>query len=177
MRIVAFVGHPLAETLNQCEDLGKFLRRANISIDIINFANPENVPKLQALASVVDKDREISSHFMDVPLGMSSITDLLFTSPILGFGGDGGAGAGGLSEYGGVNPDIEPDLAMALKLSMEEAKAQQKKDQPETTAPIVNAAGSEPALADDEMEEHDEQYYLDQAIKLSLMEDEQKVEA
>jgi len=46
MRIVAFVGHPIAETLKQCEDLGKFLRRANISVDIINFANPENVPKL-----------------------------------------------------------------------------------------------------------------------------------
>lgn len=64
-------------SLNQCEDLGKFLRRANISIDIINFANTENVPKLKALVSVVDKDHEISSHFMDVPLGMGNITDLI----------------------------------------------------------------------------------------------------
>ena len=85
MRIVAFVGHPIAETLNQCEDLGKFLRRANISIDIIKFANSENDSKLQALVSVVDKDREISSHFTDVPLGMISITNLIYTSPILGF--------------------------------------------------------------------------------------------
>ena len=85
MRIVAFVGHPIAETLNQCEDSGKFLRRANISIDIIKFANSENDSKLQALVSVVDKDREISSPFTDVPLGMISITDLIYTSPILGF--------------------------------------------------------------------------------------------
>lgn len=68
MRIVAFVGHPIAETLNQCEDLGKFLRRANILIDIIKFANSENDSKLQALVSVVDKDCEISSHFTTYPL-------------------------------------------------------------------------------------------------------------
>ncbi len=122
MRIITFVGHPITETLAQCEDLGKFLRRVNVNIDFINFANPENVPKLQSIVNTINKDREVTCYFMDVPLGMSSITDLLFTSPILGFGDS--SAAAGLSEYGGVNPDIEPDLAMALKLSMEEAKAQ-----------------------------------------------------
>ena len=51
------------------------------------------------------------------------ITDILFTSPILG--GDeadvsGAGGAGQFSEYGGINPDLDPDLAMALKVLMEE---------------------------------------------------------
>lgn len=73
------------------------------------------------MIEIIDKDRETSSHFMDVPLGMSSITDLLFTSPILGFGGD--QGASGLGDYGGANFAMDPDLEMALKLSMEEAKA------------------------------------------------------
>ena len=60
---------------------------------------------------------------MDVPIGMIGITELLPTSPILrGF--DGGVGVGGCTEYGGVNPDLDPDLAMAMKLSMEESKAE-----------------------------------------------------
>ena len=60
------------------------------------------------------------------------ITDILFTSPILGgddAGATGAAGAGQFSEYGGINPDLDPDLAMALKVSMEEAKAKQKAEE------------------------------------------------
>ena len=77
------------------------------------------------------------------------ITDVLFTSPIL-HGDDAGAGAagGGLpadgsagmvvdgpggpaasggqyAEFGGINPDMDPELAMALKVSMEEERARQ----------------------------------------------------
>jgi len=70
-------------------------------------------------------------------MGVSMITDVLFTSPILGnedagaagVSGDAGAGAGTVggqfAEYGGINPDLDPDLAMALKVSMEEERARQ----------------------------------------------------
>lgn len=56
-------------------------------------------------------------------MGVSQITDVLFTSPIL-HGDDvaanveGGAGAGGnappvnqFEEYGGINPAMDPELA------------------------------------------------------------------
>lgn len=43
------------------------------------------------------------------------------------------AGGGQFAEYGGVNPDLEPDLAMALKLSMEE-EANRKKQQDDQAA-------------------------------------------
>lgn len=40
------------------------------------------------------------------------------------------AGAGGdqglFAEYGGVNPDLDPELAMALRLSAEEARAHEE---------------------------------------------------
>ena len=89
---------------------------------------------------------------MDVPIGVSSIIDVLFTSPILqgddaggmgaaggmpadGTGGmvndiaaGGGAGpAGGqpFAEFGGINPEMDPELAMALRVSMEEERARQ----------------------------------------------------
>jgi len=129
-RIVSFVGHPLIETLEQCEDLGKRLKRNNVAVDIINFANPENVPKLEALVQAANNSS--NSHFMDVPQGCVMITDVLFTSPILGNedmggmgGAEGGAGMAGadrFAEYGGINPELDPDLAMALKVSLEEER-------------------------------------------------------
>jgi 26S proteasome regulatory subunit N10 len=111
--------------------LGKRLKRNNVAIDIINFANPENVPKLEALVNAANNSS--NSHFLDVPQGISMITDVLFTSPILGnedmpssAGNQGDvhmSGGGQFAEYGGINPDLDPDLAMALKVSMEEEKA------------------------------------------------------
>ena len=42
-------------------------------------------------------------------------------------GGGGGGGENNLfAEYGGVNPDLDPELAMALRLSAEEARAHQQ---------------------------------------------------
>lgn len=137
-RVIAFVGHPIGETLEQCEDLGKRLKRNNVAIDLINFANPDNVPKLEAL--VCAANNQSNSHFMDVPAGISMITDVLFTSPILGneeassmggqvpgsSGTDADASAGGagrFAEYGGIDPNLEPELAMAMKFSLEEDRA------------------------------------------------------
>jgi 26S proteasome regulatory subunit N10 len=122
--------------------LGKRLKRNNVAVDIINFANPENVPKLEALVNAANNSS--NSHFLDVPLGISMITDVLFTSPILGnedmpssAGNQGdvsmGGGAGQFAEYGGINPDLDPDLAMALKVSMEEERARQKEPEPAST--------------------------------------------
>jgi 26S proteasome regulatory subunit N10 len=84
-----------------------------------------------------------NSHFLDVPIGVAQITDILIASPIInegmdmGMGGaaDAGAGAaaaGGVpanpvasqfAEYGGIDPNLDPELAMALRISMEEEKA------------------------------------------------------
>lgn len=80
------------------------------------------------------------------------ITDVLITSPILhGDGGDAPmnqnnpAGiadpvANRFADYGGINPDMDPELAMAMKVSMEEARQNhnQGKEEPnalETQAP------------------------------------------
>ena len=93
-RVVIFCGHPLEEELVEYERLGKRLRQNNVAIDVINFANPDNVPKLQALVEAANKND--NSHFLDVPLGVSMITDVLFTSPIIqgdDYGAAGGAGA------------------------------------------------------------------------------------
>lgn len=114
---------------------------------MINFANPDNVPKLQALVDSANKND--NSHFLDVPMGVSMITDVLFTSPILqgedAFGGAGagaadgtngmvvdvaagGAPGGGAGQFGGVNFENDPELAQALMISMNEERARQNED-------------------------------------------------
>ena len=94
---------------------------------------------------------------MDVPEGVTHITDIMITSPILqpedngageqliGGGADGGAGAGAAAGLG-FDPNMDPELAMAIRLSMEEAKAaEDAANAPASNEPIANqAAAAEP---------------------------------
>lgn len=77
------------------------MKRNNVSLDIINFSNPENVPKLEALIKTCNNSN--NSHFMDVPMGIGMITDVLFNSPIL-HGDDVGGNAGGNNMPAQGNP-------------------------------------------------------------------------
>ena len=161
-RVVIFCGHPLEEEQVEFERLGKRLRQNNVAIDVINFANPDNVPKLQALVDAANKND--NSHFLDVPMGVSMITDVLFTSPILqgedaAYGGAGAAGAAdgsagmvvdnlaggapgaGAGQFGGVNFENDPELAQALMISMNEERARQNEDAKNNEA----GAGTTPA--------------------------------
>ena len=72
---------PLREEEEQFEELGIRMKRNNVALDVINFAHPENVPKLQALIRAADNNR--NCHFLDVPLGVHMITDVLIASPII----------------------------------------------------------------------------------------------
>lgn len=71
------------------------------------------------------------SHLVVVPLG-SSVVNTLASSPILfssaGFGAMGGGGGGGddFDIYGGIDPNSDPELAMAIRISQEEARAQEE---------------------------------------------------
>lgn len=77
-------------------------------------------------------------HFLDVPVGVTHITDVMITSPILqpedaGMGGPGDVGMGGAGPGAGgdpmgnlgFDPNMDPELAAALRLSLEEANAAQ----------------------------------------------------
>ena len=99
-RIIIFVGHPLRESDADVEELGVRMKRNNVAVDVINFAHPENVPKLQAMINAANSNG--NSHFLDVPLGVAMITDVLIASPIINeeaenFGNAGAAGAGGVA--------------------------------------------------------------------------------
>lgn len=77
---------------------------------------------------------------------MTHITDIMITSPILQPEDNGGAGeqliggdaGGGLSAGLGFDPNMDPELAMAIRLSMEEAKAaEEAANAPPSNEPIA----------------------------------------
>ena len=84
-RIIVFVGHPLRGTEEDFEDVGLRLKKNNVSIDIINFANPDNVSRLQTLVNTANKESDDAPtcHFLDVPAECSSIMEVMISSPIL----------------------------------------------------------------------------------------------
>ena len=84
---------------------------------------------------------ERTCHLVTIPAGVLP-SDVLVTSPILradggggggmGMGDAGGAGASGgggdgFADFGGVDPNMDPELAMALRVSMEEERARQER--------------------------------------------------
>jgi len=62
---------------------------------------------------------------------------------------------------------MDPEMAQALKMSMEEEAARHAKNKEEAPTQPKNDVQMTEAPADDE-EEHDEEYYLRQAIEMSL---------
>lgn len=133
---MTFVGHPIAETIEECKQLGKLLKKNNVALDVINFAHPENVPKIEALVEAASN--EDNSHFLDVPLGINNLFDVLFTSPILIPNEDGGNPGQSFGNAGGADPthmnfdqlyQNDPELAEVLKISAQEAKERLEKEQ------------------------------------------------
>eukprot|EP00672_Neobodo_designis_P023427 CAMPEP_0174826816 /NCGR_PEP_ID=MMETSP1114-20130205/257_1 /TAXON_ID=312471 /ORGANISM="Neobodo designis, Strain CCAP 1951/1" /LENGTH=349 /DNA_ID=CAMNT_0016060383 /DNA_START=77 /DNA_END=1126 /DNA_ORIENTATION=+ len=115
-RIVAFVGSPVTEPPKELEKLAKRLRKDGVAIDVIAFGVEENVEVLDRFVATADKDN--NSHFVNVPVGSSIVNAAL--SGING--GDGGGAAMDFSETGGVDPNMDPELAMVLRMSLEEER-------------------------------------------------------
>ena len=144
-RIVVFVGHPLRGSEDDFENVGLRLKKNNVSIDVINFSNPDNVSRLQTLVNTANKESDDAPtcHFLDVPAGCSSIMEVMIASPILqpedmgGAAGDMGGGAPGMGGGGGLgfDPSMDPELAEAIRLSMEEANAAQAQAEPAQPEP------------------------------------------
>ena len=99
-------------------------------MDVVAFGSEDtNAAKLEAFQEAVNSGD--NSHLVTVPAG-TVLSDMLFGSPIFqvdgapNYGapvaGDGTAPEG--YEYG-VDPNLDPELALALRVSMEEERARQ----------------------------------------------------
>ncbi|KAL6905805.1 hypothetical protein ACP4OV_003406 [Aristida adscensionis] len=129
-RIIVFVGSPVKCEKNELEAVGKKLKKNNISLDVIDFgeSDDEKPEKLEALVAAVNSGD--NSHIVHVPPGEISMTDFVLSSPILyedKAGSDFVYLDNGLSGFEfGVDPNVDPELALALRISMEEERARQE---------------------------------------------------
>jgi len=136
-RIIAFVGSPLEDDQKDLVKLGKKLKKNNVAVDVVNFGETaENQEKLEAFIAAVNSNE--NSNLLTVPPGPHILSDIIISSPILqdseGGGGGmampmgaGGGGGGGDFEYG-VDPSMDPELAMALRISAEEERQRQERE-------------------------------------------------
>jgi len=151
-RIVVFVGSPVNASEADLKRLGGQLKKNKIAVDIVNFGEgcaEENRALLEIFHGSVNNHD--NSFFVTLPPGEHMLSQMIASTPIVrgadaGPAGDaGGAGpaANTFDEYGGVDPNVDPELAMALRMSLESAENERKAR--EVPTPTSAAASTEPA--------------------------------
>ncbi|XP_076434759.1 26S proteasome non-ATPase regulatory subunit 4-like isoform X2 [Babylonia areolata] len=136
MRIVAFVGSPIEEDEKEIIKVAKKLKKEKVNVDVINFGEEGlNTDKLTTFVNTLNGKDGTSSHLVTVPPG-PMLSDALLSSPVIvGEDGSGAPMSGGF-EFG-VDPNEDPELALALRVSMEEQRARQEKDAREAVTASV----------------------------------------
>jgi len=162
-RIIVFVASPLdgqAADEKAMVKLAKKLKKNNVAVDFVCFgdgieeAGEDGKTVLKAF--VENTTSGDNSHLVTIPAGPQLLSDVLISSPILsgdrsasipdelmpGAGGDtsGASGSGAAFEFG-VDPSIDPELAMALRMSMQEAQAREAAEAA-SSAPSAGASTS-----------------------------------
>ena len=113
------------------------MKKNNVAVDIINFGEEGvNTAKLERFQSTINNHD--NSHLVTISPGPRLLYEVVASSQywsrtvdsvlasrvaIWTFGGAGGAGDI-------IDPNMDPDLAMALRLSLEEEKARQERRPP-----------------------------------------------
>jgi len=162
-RIVAFVGSPIEADEKEIIKLAKKLKKEKVNIDIVNFGEDEaNADVLNKFITTINGKEGTGSHLVTIPPG-PHLSDALVSSPIVQ-GEDGSGGVGGSSGAGfefGVNPDDDPELALALRVSMEEQRARQQAEggEEEAAAPATGGATED---------ESSEEALLQRALAMSM---------
>lgn len=130
---MVFICSQVEEDEKELVQLAKRMKKGNIIVDFVLFGDLEDDSthkKLQAFNDAV-KGNE-GSHLVVIPPSSKLLSDQLVSTPILmGEGathpsGDGVGGDSNEFEFG-FDPAMEPELALALRMSMEEEKARQEK--------------------------------------------------
>lgn len=204
-RIVLFVGSPLTNVETKAlTKAGRQLKKNNVSIDVVAMGElEENEPKLKELVEAANgrsDEGERTCNLVTILAGVLP-SDVLASSPIVHGGaggsafaasaaagaGDVGGGGDAFADFGGIDPNMDPELAMALRVSMEEERARQEraaaasaeesKDAEMTDAAAAPAAKEAAAAASGgDVEMSEEEALLQQALAMSMNENEPTTE-
>lgn len=99
------------------------MKKNSIAVDVVNFGEiSANTPKLEAFVAAVNSND--NSHLVTVNPGLQ-INDAILSSAMVA-GDSGAANYLNAAQYEfGVDPNVDPELALALRLSMQEEEARQ----------------------------------------------------
>lgn len=187
MRIVAFVGSPVTAEEKELVKLAKKLKKEKVNVDIVSFGEDSaNNEVLTTFINTLNGKDGSGSHLVTVPLG-PHLSDALLSSPIIqgkcyyfsyqahlvivfffssGEDGSGGAGLGASGFEFGVDPNEDPELALALRVSMEEQRLRQE----EEARRAREASSAEGAKTTPIKEEPSEEAMLERALAMSMEE-------
>ncbi|KAK0168189.1 hypothetical protein PV327_002014 [Microctonus hyperodae] len=164
MRIVAFVGSPIQLDEKELVKLAKRLKKEKVNVDIISFGEEAvNNDVLTAFINGLNGKEGTGSHLVTVPPG-PHLSDAIISSPIIqGEDGMGGPGMGSAAFEFGVDPNEDPELALALRVSMEEQRQRQ-----EDEARRVQTKETAAAKPETMKEGPNEEAMLERALAMSL---------
>ena len=190
-RIIAFVGSPLEVDAPELKKLATSLKKNNVAVDVILLGENElNRERMEEFVKVVAKEEDgrPNSSLLVAPPG-SELSALLISSTIysgggggggggssnMGGGGGGGGGAGGFADYGGIDPNLDPELAMAMRISMEEARAAAGRVEGASSSSSSSSSSSAAAATSNGLGEgsldFDDDAALQAALALSMADD------
>jgi 26S proteasome regulatory subunit N10 len=189
-RIVLFVGTPVAADVKSLQKAGRQLKKNNVAIDVVALGELEtNEALLQELVDAANgrgEDSERTCHLVCVPTGVLP-SDVLASSPILASSGGAfaaAAAAGGFGtnsnndgfDFGGIDPNMDPELAMALRVSMEEERARQERAAAANASDTEMVESSIPTAMTEAGLSMEEEALLQQALAMSMNDNNQEEE-
>jgi len=168
-RIITFVGSPIDSDEKELIKVAKKLKKEKVSVDVVSFGEvDENAELLKKFVETVNGRDGTGSHLVTIPPG-PHLSDALISSAIIQ--GEDGAGAviasgGGGFEFG-VDPNEDPELALALRVSMEENRARQAREEAAAGSATMDTSTVEPGTASTVPAPEDEAM-LARALEMSM---------
>eukprot|EP00003_Mantamonas_plastica_P000217 TRINITY_DN101_c2_g1_i2.p1 TRINITY_DN101_c2_g1~~TRINITY_DN101_c2_g1_i2.p1 ORF type:complete len:410 (-),score=173.15 TRINITY_DN101_c2_g1_i2:101-1258(-) len=159
-RLIMFVASPVEVEEKDLKKLAKDLRKNGVAVDIISIG--ENEANDELLQDFLKKIDEETCNFLSVAPGKDVCDSLRGTGILYDFdtGGNGG-GAGGFgggmdvegiggvndfSEYGGIDPSVDPELANVMRQSILDQQAQLAKMEEEAVKASLAENGNGDAM-------------------------------
>jgi len=180
-RIVTFVGSPLEVDPNEFTKLAKRLKKEKVSIDIVIFGEESSKEQFEEFITIVNGKDNTNCHLICIPSG-ANLPDTLMNTPIIQNedGSDLPSGYSANAFAFGINPEDDPELAMALRISMEEQRRVQEPEigQPNPSTNLETAVLTNPSSANEtDVTQLTEEEQMALAIQMSMTQSETNEES
>merc|ERR1719418_464356 len=167
-RIITFVGSPIDTEEKELIKVAKKLKKEKVSVDVVSFGEvDENAEILKKFVETINGRDGTGSHLVTIPPG-PHLSDALISSAIIQ-GEDGAsaviASSGGGFEFG-VDPNEDPELALALRVSMEENRARQARE--EAGSATMDTSAAEPGTTSTAGADAEDDPVLARALAMSV---------